>query len=80
MRFEARHLGSGVWGIWDGGVMRWRATDLAENDAKQQVADMNVVSNQWGQRPEKDRREVKPPINVESATYFWACSHGRGRD
>jgi len=34
MRFEARHLGSGVWDIWDGGVMSWRATDLAENDAK----------------------------------------------
>jgi hypothetical protein len=24
------HVGSGVWGIWDGGVMSWRATDLAE--------------------------------------------------
>jgi hypothetical protein len=48
MQFEARHLGSGVWGIWDGGVMSWRATDLAENDSKQQVADLNVVSNRRG--------------------------------
>jgi hypothetical protein len=36
-----RHVGSGVWGIGDGGVMSWRATDLAEDDAKQQVADLN---------------------------------------
>jgi hypothetical protein len=25
--------------IWDGGVMSWRATDLAEDDARQQAAD-----------------------------------------
>jgi hypothetical protein len=76
MRFEARHLGSGVWGIWDGGVMSWRATDLGENDARQQVADMNVVYNQWGQRQEGDRREVKPPIEVESATWSAAGELG----
>jgi hypothetical protein len=23
-----------VWKIWDGGVMSWRATDLAEDDAR----------------------------------------------
>jgi hypothetical protein len=33
-----RHVGSGVWGIWDGGVMSWRATDLAEGDARQQAS------------------------------------------
>jgi hypothetical protein len=43
-----RHVGSGVWGIWDGGVMSWRATDLAEDDAKQQAADLNVTFNQTG--------------------------------
>ena len=31
------HVGSGVWGIWDGGVTSWRATDLAEDDATQQA-------------------------------------------
>jgi hypothetical protein len=30
MRFDARHIGSGVWGVWDGGVMSWRGTDLSE--------------------------------------------------
>ena len=59
-RFDARHIGSGVWGLWDGGVMSWGATDLSEDEAKQQAADMNVVYNQYGQREEKDRREVKP--------------------
>ena len=69
MRFEARHLGSGVWGIWDGGVMSWRATDLGENEARQQVADLNVIYNQYGQREERQRREVNPPIEVESAKW-----------
>jgi hypothetical protein len=52
--------------------MSWRATDLSENEAKQQAADMNVVYNQYGQRNEKDRREVKPPVAVESATWTGA--------
>jgi len=69
MRFDARHIGSGVWGIWDGGVMSFRATDLSENEAKQQAADLNVTFNQYGQRNADDRREVKPPVPVESATW-----------
>jgi hypothetical protein len=64
-----RHVGSGVWGIWDGGVMSWRATDLAEDDARQQAADLNVTFNQYGQRDQADRREVSPQIEVESATW-----------
>jgi hypothetical protein len=33
MWFDARDIGSGVWGGFDAGVMGWRATDLSENDA-----------------------------------------------
>jgi hypothetical protein len=69
MRFHARHVGSGVWGVFDAGVMGWRATDLGENDAIQQAADLNVIFIQYGQRHEADRLEVKPPIEVESATW-----------
>jgi hypothetical protein len=69
MRFDARHIGSGVWGIWDGGVMSCKDTDLSENDAKEQAANLNVTFNQYGQRKEDDRREVKPPVEVESATW-----------
>ena len=72
-RFDARHVGSDVWGIWDGGVMSWRATDLAEDDARQQAADLNVTLIQYGQRDQADRREVSPPIEVESATWSAAC-------
>jgi hypothetical protein len=43
VRFDARHVGSGVWGIWDGGVMSWRATDLAKDEAHQQAGDLNVI-------------------------------------
>jgi hypothetical protein len=50
-------------------VMSWRATDLAEDDARQQAADLNVTFNQYGQRDQADRREVSPPIEVESATW-----------
>jgi hypothetical protein len=28
MRFDAQHIGSGVWGTWGGGVMTWRGTSL----------------------------------------------------
>src|SRR5215210_106271 len=57
MRFDARHIGSGVWGVWDGGVMSWRGTDLSENDAKQRAADMNVMFDQYGNRDPKERHE-----------------------
>jgi len=30
--------------------MSWKATDLSENEARQQAADLNVVFNQYGQR------------------------------
>jgi hypothetical protein len=33
-------------GIGDGGVVGWRATDLAEDEARQQAADLNVTFNQ----------------------------------
>jgi hypothetical protein len=59
----------------------WRATDLAEDDARQQAADFNVTFNQHGQRDQADRREVRPPIEVESATWsaagdldYWVLS------
>lgn len=69
MRFYASHLGSGQWGLYDGGVMSWLATDLSENDAKQQAADRNVIFNQWGQRDQNERRPVDPPMPVESAAW-----------
>jgi uncharacterized protein with LGFP repeats len=49
MRFYPRHIGSGVWGVFDAGVMGWRATD-GEDEAHQQAADLNVIYNQYGQR------------------------------
>jgi hypothetical protein len=33
-------------GGWDGGVMSWCAPDLAEDDTRQQAADLNVIFNQ----------------------------------
>jgi hypothetical protein len=69
MRFSARHVSSGVWGVFDAGVMGWRGTDLSEDEAHQQAEDLNVVFNQYGQRAPDDRREVNPPIQVESATW-----------
>ena len=68
MRYAARHIGSGAWGIWDGGVMSWIATDLSENEAKRKAADKNVMFDQYGQRAESERREVNAPRPVASAT------------
>jgi hypothetical protein len=72
MRFDARHDGSGKWGVFDGGVMGWRATDLTEDEAHEQAADMNVTFNQYGRRADEDRRAVDPPIDVEIATWSGA--------
>ena len=69
MRFDARHIGSGVWGVWDGEVMGWRGTNLAENEAKQRAADMNVMFDQYGNRDPNERREVQPPILVEAGIW-----------
>lgn len=49
--------------------MSWITTDLSENEAKQRAADRNVTFDQYGQRAEADRREVKPPIEVDSPTW-----------
>jgi hypothetical protein len=44
VRFYARHVGSGLWAIWDGAVMSSRATDLGENEAGQKAVDLHVYS------------------------------------
>jgi hypothetical protein len=54
MRFEARHIDSGRWGVYDGGVMGWRAVDLGEDEARQMAIDMDDRSRsrrQHGQQP-----------------------------
>ena len=51
----------------------WRATVSLMDDARQQAADLNVTLIQYGQRDQADRREVNPPIEVESATWSAAC-------
>jgi hypothetical protein len=55
------------------------------SQAKHQAADLNVMFDQYGQRDESERREVKPPIPVESAKWTAAgeldtdimCGSGR---
>lgn len=69
MRFDARPVESGGWGVFDTGVMGWRTTDLSEDEAREQAADLNVKFNQYGERAEADREEVNPPIDVEWATW-----------
>jgi hypothetical protein len=69
MRFDAPQVDSGMWGVFDAGVMGWRSTDLSEDAAHEQAADLNATLNQYGRRAEEDRREVNPPIEVESATW-----------
>jgi len=61
-----------MWGVFDAGVMGWRATDLSEDEAHEQAADLNATFNQYGRRADEDRREVNPPIAVEVATWSTA--------
>lgn len=65
MRYDARHLGSGVWGVWDRGTSSWVGTGLGETEARQQAMDLDVVNGTYGQRPGSDRREVRPPVTVD---------------
>lgn len=52
--------------------MTWRGTDYSENEAKQRAADQNVMFDQYGDRDPNERREVQPPVPVESATWSTA--------
>jgi hypothetical protein len=49
--------------------MGWRSTDLSEDEAYQQAANLNLIFSQYGQRTEADRVEVQAPMEVESATW-----------
>ena len=49
--------------------------------------DMDVVYNQYGQRSPDERREVRPPLDVETATWatagsldYWYASAASGGD
>jgi len=63
----------GVWGVWDGGAMSWCGSNCGEHEANQKAADPNVMFDQYGNRDPKERREVQPPMTVESATSIWTC-------
>ena len=69
MRFDARHIGSGVWGVWDSATNAWRATDLSQSEAQSQAMDLDVVCGPYGQRDDGDRREVHPPVPIDTATW-----------
>ena len=63
--------------------MSWKAVDLGENEAKQKAMDLNVVFDQYGERTNADRREVRPPVIVVSATWqaageldYWVRERG----
>jgi hypothetical protein len=49
--------------------MGWRSTDLSEDEAHQQAANLNLMFSQYGQRTDVDRVEVQPPVEVEAATW-----------
>jgi hypothetical protein len=49
--------------------MSCRSTDLSEDEAHQQAANLNLMFSQYGQRTEADRVEVQPPVEVEWTTW-----------
>jgi hypothetical protein len=58
-----------VYGVCDGGLMSWRATDLAEDDARQHAADLNVTFNQSG-------NATKPIAEKSARRSKWNQPHG----
>ena len=83
MRFEARHLGSGLWGVYDPAVGGWLAVDIGEDEARRQAMDLDVVFDTYGRRAAPDRREVRPPCDVDVATWrpagsldYWVRDRG----
>jgi hypothetical protein len=83
VRFEARHIGSGVWGVYDNGALSWLATDLGEAEARRRAMDLDVVFDQDRQRRPEHRRQVDPPVPVEAATWvatgeldYWVRERG----
>jgi hypothetical protein len=50
MRFAARHIGSGVWGIFDQAINGWKLTDVGEDEARRTAADLNVAFDVYGRR------------------------------
>ncbi len=69
MRFVPRHIGSGIWGIFDQAMNGWKCTDIGEDEARQTAADLNVHFDVYGPRESGRHREVKPATPVESATW-----------
>jgi hypothetical protein len=84
MRFSARHIGSGQWGVWDSGTGGWRETNLSEHEAQQQAGDMSVMHGPYGQRDNADRRQVRPPVPVQTSEWheageldYWVRERGQ---
>ena len=63
-----RHIGSGVGGIWDGGVVELAATDLAEDDARQEAASLNLRPVR-ATRGEIVRETLKRPWSTGSDSF-----------
>jgi hypothetical protein len=58
-------------------------TDLSDDEAHEQVANLNVTFSQYGQREAADRLEVQLPVGVEAATWtaagtldYWVKQEG----
>jgi hypothetical protein len=74
-RFTVRKAGDGSdrFGIWDGSVNGWRASDLTEAQAHAMATDLDVQYDAHGPRPAEAVRRVEPAQRVQRAQW-----HGGG--
>lgn len=71
-RFTVRPLddGSGRFGVWDGAVNGWRATDIDdETEAHRTASDLDVQYDAHGPRPADAVRKVDPAQPVQRAQW-----------
>jgi hypothetical protein len=66
-RYQARHLGSGRWGVWDGVERSWILQGLGEREARRRAAEQSTVQGIGGQRSAQDIRPLRPPVPVDRA-------------
>lgn len=69
-RFTVRQsdASSGTFGVWDGAVNGWRATNLDQAAAERMKTDLDLQFNAHGPRPASDIRSVDPPQPVDHLT------------
>ena len=65
MRFDLVPDGD-AWAVWDGGANGWRCRGKSRVEAEQKALELNLALDQYGPRLPENRRQVIPPVSVDT--------------